>query len=1505
MSRCAQALAITTLAVLAGALAGCPTAGAPRLAVEPPALSIGSANNSATFRIRNTGGGVLSYAASSNAPWLLLRAPGAAAASNAISGTTADIAFIEIQIDRALLPSKAAALGIVEVSGAGASAEVRVSVAAAATPQLSPSAQELDFGADLSELELVLSNTGQQNIDWTAQIPDTAPWLSSSPASGALAPGAFATLRIRAGRALLPPGAAEATLRIESNAGTIEIPVRIEAPVLEVSPGAIAFGLIENEATAQIQVENRSFDPVDITVSAAAADGAAWLQALPASATLPFDTPLAIEVRANPAGLAPGSYAGTVTIASEAPAFTREIPVTMRLSGFRFAPQSLDFGSIQEPAQQTVQLTNDAPAPLDFTATIPLDARQWLSAEPQTGTIDDALNFVVSVDPTAVAPGALYQSEIVFTHDGLEDRLPVRMQVPLPPALAVSPRTLDFGATAIELPLAIWNSGIGTLDWEIDTAGFPAWLSLLPVGADGRASGTVSGDLTDKLDVRVDRAQVPQGPTQFQHQFTVTATGDVTANVEVTVRLTVPLIPQIEVEAEGIDSTGRPFINFDVEEVQETLIIRNRGNGVLDWRIPTGDRPPWIVSITPSQGSLEPNREQTITVTVNRAGLTFLGAQHTLRILSNDPDFPDIPLIVEIQVPKRPRVGVRPSSLAFGPNDTSRVVEVANLGDPDTILNFRITPSKDWVSAFPDTGQSIGNDLDIKDWRPVSVSIDRTRLDGAGASARLTVTPFRIVDGQPAPIPGLEPRDIEISVEVPQLTIQSAPPSLRVPSLVRTHMLMRNLLQQPIQLPESFLPTLNSNFNIFEQDLPLDLAESAQFMTGPDRLRNSVLVLLDYSGSMLEAARAVQDPDIALAPDPVTALYARCVLPLIDALPDNYEIALAIFNERTSGPPNPLVPVSPVRVLREDASAPVFTNDRDLARARFNSIDVVDFGATQLLQALEDAARATFIYDFEQKRIPFDDRDVKAVICITDGRTTTPSFITVPELAEFFASLRVRLLAVGWGEDVAKDPLIRIAQTTGGHFYPTLSEPTGAFDPFGLPIQAPVADELIKWFDTNPADPCDQSIAQDLASIVTLNYVTLTDEANVTLDARVTFNDPTDQNSPCITEQGDISASVIHRQLPFNDFIGDVRLGQVALSSEGINGGTAVIQARADYIPRNISRLAFRIQLDSPEPLGLSVEAVRTASGGLLDGWVDSVALPVYTYTAPDGATLRYGDYGGLVNITVTGATQPFDVLFEVVDPVIDAAAPESKYFSAPDTFTVTAGPEFAPSFPSPRIVSVPEFSEGPGNPFARDPFFLNLADDDDGAVISIFNIGGHHAPTGVRLQWNASSTGGGISLPPAAFGSVTTNTGVSTLPVSVDRTQSPGVYTGTVTIEYLLGSLGVALPPDEIQITYAVQPPQLAVDPDELDFGAALNELPLAVINEGQSTLDWFINAAVIPQWITVTSESGSLAQDERSEFLVRVNRDLAPQSGVNTYNLVISGNGQQRTVTIRAEVP
>lgn len=1383
---------------LAALLAGCP---APVLRVSPAAVNFTANQTTADVMVHNDGAGALTWQVEENLPWLSLEGVDKDSAEGTV---TTSPSVVVLSVNRAGLPV-GVTRGDITFTSNGGIRTLPVSVDVGGPAQLQVFTNTLDFGTSSTQQSFVITNTGLEPLTWSLSIPATAPWLTAGPASGTIqSRNGTQTVTITANRRLLSPGPHPATITVNSNGGQAAIDTAISVVPFTVSPESLPYGAIQQSSTKSFTVRNTGNVVLAANYSVNTNATGNWLSVARSQDVIAVGAPASLEVTVNPAGLAPGDYSGSVNVT--AAGATVSVPVTFSVTSLTVSPSELDFGQVQNGQtsglSQTFQVSRQGDTAIAYNVVVPAAAQAWLSVTPGgPNTVSAPITHTVTINPDAI-PSGPQSVNIGIVFEGGSETVTVEVVKLRPARLVVVSQDVNLGTTGLEQRIDIWNDGIGTVNWSIDTSGFPAWLSL-----QGATSGSVTGDETDTVTIRVDRSLAPANVFDLTHTFQVVASGDATGSLPVTVSATIPQVPRIEVVGQAVDDDGVPFINIDIENVTATFIVRNTGNGVLNWFITPAQVPAWITSISPSQGGLNPNTEQSVTVTVDRSSLDYRGAQVELLIGSNDPTVEGgvVPFIVEVQVPKKVAITARPDAIAFGADENVATLEIANSGDAGTILTYRIRSTKEnFLKVFPETGSSVGTDAALKDFKTHFVSIVRSELDGNGSSGKLIVEAIRTNDaGQIEVIPDVAPLEITISVEAAKLTFENAIPRLRTPSIARFVLLMRNLRYAPIALPDTRLKQLANQFQIFENDEPVDLDESARVVKPNSFIRGNLLITLDYSRSMQEAARKVADPTISGAPDPLQALYERTISSLIDEIPANYRVGIAVFSDRDGNVStlDALRPIYGGATEDPELADDLFITNRAAVKERLNNIFVATNGATELYPALIQAARQIWQEDNFVGIVPFDDADDRIILCVTDGRATTPPGEVTDAIASLQRDYRTRALVIGWGNDVSTGPLVLLTTETGGHIYATQNQrvTTG-----GVTTTIPVVEELQEYCETIAADPCDLSVKRDLESQYLLSYVSLNEEGSVNIEGRLAFDDPNDQLSPCLAEQGVVEGKFQGEQTPLGLFAGDPRMSQIKLDYSGLQpDGTGRVLVYLDAASRDISRLQLQFTPVNASLVPADITVVPATQGGVVGNWTVTNTGLTYTLQSPDGTPLTYGDFGPLLSLTLRNI-DPFDgrLDFDVLDPVYSAGDPNTRFFIYPDSVPLTTPQRFlAPAFPFPSFRLVGINGGGTGGRqlerLADGSLFLDLGSDVDTFRLEFSNLGGSHEPTSKGLQ---------IIIAPNAQGLVVQPDTVATADwenVFVYGTQDTEVRDFVVLRDSLLGEIDGRDAADSFEIDY------------------------------------------------------------------------------------------------------
>jgi hypothetical protein len=189
------------------------------------------------------------------------------------------------------------------------------------------------------------------------------------------------------------------------------------SPLLSVAPAGLSFTGAQggaNPAAKTLAVTNAGGG----TLSFTAADDAPWLSVSPGSGSAPQDLSVAVST----AGLAPGTYTGSVTVtASGVAGSPATVPVTLTVTppppppALAVAPSSLAFTATAggtPPAGKTIDVTNTGGGTLSYSAS---DDAAWLSVAPASGSAPQAVTATVNQAGLAVGT---YTATITVTAAG-------------------------------------------------------------------------------------------------------------------------------------------------------------------------------------------------------------------------------------------------------------------------------------------------------------------------------------------------------------------------------------------------------------------------------------------------------------------------------------------------------------------------------------------------------------------------------------------------------------------------------------------------------------------------------------------------------------------------------------------------------------------------------------------------------------------------------------------------------------------------------------------------------------------------------------------------------------------------------------------------------------------------------------------------------------------------------------------------------------------------------
>jgi len=401
-----------------------------------------------------------------------------------------------------------------------------------------PGAQTVSVTASGSPLSFTLSSTGVANgINW---LLAGSPSATTTPASFTvgvnpigLPPNVY-TGTIQ----LAPPGSSTplnipVTLNV-SNVALLNLPTSISfTSVVATQPGTAG--------PSQTVTVTSTGEPVTYTVTGTTSTpaGSNWLVVGGGNGPASSINPSSFIVAANPAGLQPGVYRGSLLVhpTNGNPDVTIPVTYTVTSGNLTLSPPTLSFTQTAggpAPAAQSISV-NSSGVPLTFSAlTTVSTTANWLSVSPTSGATPGTVS--VSVNAGTLQPGT-YTGTVNITSTGAGNSpqsVTVNLTVGQPQNLALTPATLTFssqvGSPAPATQVIAVSASAGSLPFTTaatGTSGGNTWLSVSPT------SGTATQTATN-LTVSVN----PQGLAAGTYTGSVVVTGQGASNGPQTVNVT-------------------------------------------------------------------------------------------------------------------------------------------------------------------------------------------------------------------------------------------------------------------------------------------------------------------------------------------------------------------------------------------------------------------------------------------------------------------------------------------------------------------------------------------------------------------------------------------------------------------------------------------------------------------------------------------------------------------------------------------------------------------------------------------------------------------------------------------------------------------------------------------------------------------------------------------------------------------------------------------------------
>ncbi len=508
------------------------TAATPALAVSPASLSF-------AYQVGGSVPAAQSLAISGAATTYTVTAAGGTWLSvTPASGGTSGSAAVSVN------PATLAAgtySGTVTITAPGSTGSpkavpVTLTVTPAATSNLTVSPASLSFAYQLGGVAPTAQTLAISGVasTYTATAAGGT-WLSVTPASG----GTSGTATVSVNTASLAAGTYNGTVTITAAGSTgspkavpVTLTVTAAPTSLTLTPASLAFAFQLGGTAPAAQTLNINGVSSTYTV---AASGGTWLTMSPTSGGKSGTA----TVRVNTAGLAIGSYSGSITVtAAGTTGSPKSVPVTLTVAAaaptLTVSPTSINFAyqiSGTLPSSRTLVLRGVA-----TTYTAVAAGGAWLTVSPVSGGTSSSPR--VSVNVTGLAAGT-YTGSVSITapgSNGSPKLVPVTLTVtPPPPPLTASPSPVSFTYQLGDPAPAPQSLAIsaGTLTYTTAVTG-ATWLTVAP------ASGTSPGS----ANLTVNTTGLAAGT--YTGTVTITAPGAANRTLAVPVTLTVT-VPSLQI----------------------------------------------------------------------------------------------------------------------------------------------------------------------------------------------------------------------------------------------------------------------------------------------------------------------------------------------------------------------------------------------------------------------------------------------------------------------------------------------------------------------------------------------------------------------------------------------------------------------------------------------------------------------------------------------------------------------------------------------------------------------------------------------------------------------------------------------------------------------------------------------------------------------------------------------------------------------------------------------
>lgn len=421
--------------------------------------------------------------------------------------------------------------------------------------------------------------------------------------------------------------------------------------LMSVDKSDITFAFVQGDPDPMSKSFSVLSIPASVAFSAAVstADGGNWLS-IPAAFVKTGPTPASVSVSVHPAGLAPNTYTGQITlIAPNATPSTKVISVTLTVMAasppaLNITPSLQSFTTPQngDAQQGQITVTNTGGGTLQFAAQATSDAN-WLSVATGSGSATAALpaSLQFTIKPSSSVGPGLHSGAIDLkdVRTGASQTAVIKLLVnTAQQSIQLSQTGLTFSAVANgpAVPsqnLSVLNLGQGTMNWTATAQPRVAgqtWLKVTPAG--GQSTPAAPGDVR----IQVDQTGLPAG----QYYGVVQIASSTAANNPQSISVLLNVVAAGQLGTAPTVSTAGILLPADAgsstPSQQDVQLFNPAGTSVtFSATAFTSDGGAWL-KVTPASGSLSGTGAGSITIQANPSGLSAQLYSGTVQVAFGD-----------------------------------------------------------------------------------------------------------------------------------------------------------------------------------------------------------------------------------------------------------------------------------------------------------------------------------------------------------------------------------------------------------------------------------------------------------------------------------------------------------------------------------------------------------------------------------------------------------------------------------------------------------------------------------------------------------------------------------------------------------------------------------------------------------------------------------------------------------------------------------------------------